>query len=50
MNCEAHQCMLLGCENTEGKMNLKIDSEHIEQTHFIEILSVHIDDKLTLDK
>ena len=49
VNCEAHRCMLLRCENTEGKMNLKVDGEHIEQTHFIKIVSVHVDGKLTLN-
>ena len=35
VNCDRYQCMLLGCENTEGKINLKIDGENIEQTHLI---------------
>ena len=46
VSCDKYQGMLLGCENTEGKINLKIDGEHIEQTHSIKILGVHIDDKL----
>ena len=46
VSCDKYQRMLLGCENTEGKINLKIDGEHIEQTHSIKILGVHIDDKL----
>lgn len=24
VNCDKYQCMLLGCENTEGKINLKV--------------------------
>ena len=38
--------MLLGCENTERKINFDIDGEHIEQTQSIKILGVHIDEKL----
>ena len=41
--------MLLGRENAEGKINLKIAGEHVEQIHSIKILGVHIDDKLNLD-
>ena len=46
VSCDKYQGMLLGCENTEGKINFKIDGQHIEQTHSIKILGVHIDDKL----
>ena len=24
VNCDKYQCMLSGCENTEGKINLKV--------------------------